>query len=164
MRVGDDAASAATVRQLDACCLDWHDGATHAGTGDVRTKCGLAVKSNVLVMDLALNGISGVDVYRQIRCRNASLGIVGVNSYPLDQYRQQLASAGAQGLFSRRDIFSPALQKLFGRWLRENAPIARAIFFQRENLMSIFASFPKRTNGVFPIDENSTYFLCTQKD
>ena len=53
-------------------------------------------KANVLVMDLALNGISGVDVYRQIRCRNASLGIVGVNSYPLDQYRQQLASAGAQ--------------------------------------------------------------------
>lgn len=36
-------------------------------------------KANVLVMDLALNGISGVDVYRQIRCRNASLGIVGVN-------------------------------------------------------------------------------------
>ena len=52
-------------------------------------------KANVLVMNLALNGISGVDVYRQIRCRNASLGIVGVNSYPLDQYRQQLASAGA---------------------------------------------------------------------
>ena len=68
-------------------------------------------KANVLVMNLALNGISGVDVYRQIRCRNASLGIVGVNSYPLDQYRQQLASAGAQGLFSRRDIFSPAFAK-----------------------------------------------------
>ena len=120
MRVGDDAASAATVRQLDACCLDWHDGATHAGTSDVRTKCGLAV--NVLVMNLALNGISGVDVYRQIRCRNASLGIVGVNSYPLDQYRQQLASAGAQGLFSRRDIFSPA----FAKAIREVASGKRA--------------------------------------
>lgn len=120
-------------------------------------------KANVLVMDLALNGISGVDVYRQIRCRNASLGIVGVNSYPLDQYRQQLASAGAQGLFSSGISSHRLLQKLFGRWLRENAPIARAIFFQRENLMSIFASFPKKTNGLFP-SENSTYFLCTQKD
>lgn len=79
-------------------------------------------KANVLVMDLALNGISGVDVYRQIRCRNASLGIVGVNSYPLDQYRQQLASAGAQGLFSRRDIFSPA----FAKAIREVASGKRA--------------------------------------
>ncbi|OKY89731.1 MAG: hypothetical protein BHV59_02285 [Bifidobacterium sp. 56_9_plus] len=73
-------------------------------------------------MNLALNGISGVDVYRQIRCRNASLGIVGVNSYPLDQYRQQLASAGAQGLFSRRDIFSPA----FAKAIREVASGKRA--------------------------------------
>lgn len=79
-------------------------------------------KANVLVMNLALNGISGVDVYRQIRCRNASLGIVGVNSYPLDQYRQQLASAGAQGLFSRRDIFSPA----FAKAIREVASGKRA--------------------------------------
>lgn len=120
-------------------------------------------KANVLVMNLALNGISGVDVYRQIRCRNASLGIVGVNSYPLDQYRQQLASAGAQGLFSRRDIFSPAFAKAIREVASGNAPIARAIFFQRENLMSIFASFPKKTNGLFP-SENSTYFLCIQKD
>ena len=79
-------------------------------------------KANVLVMNLALNGISGVDVYRQIRCRNASLGIVGVNSYPLDQYRQQLASAGAQGLFSKRDIFSPA----FAKAIREVASGKRA--------------------------------------
>lgn len=122
MRVGDDAASAATVRQLDACCLDWHDGATHAGTGDVRTKCGLAVKSQCSCYESCVERYFRVDVYRQIRCRNASLGIVGVNSYPLDQYRQQLASAGAQGLFSRRDIFSPA----FAKAIREVASGKRA--------------------------------------
>ena len=65
---------------------------------------------------------SADSLYRQIRCRNASLGIVGVNSYPLDQYRQQLASAGAQGLFSRRDIFSPA----FAKAIREVASGKRA--------------------------------------
>ena len=84
MRVGDDAASAATVRQLDACCLDWHDGATHAGTGDVRTKCGLAVKSQCSCYG------SCVERYFRRRC-------VPANQVPqciVGYCRRELVSAG----------------------------------------------------------------------
>ena len=122
MRVGDDAASAATVRQLDACCLDWHDGATHAGTGDVRTKCGLAVKSQCSCYE------SCVERYFRRRC-------VPANQVPqciVGYCRRELVSAGpissaacfpgAQGLFSRRDIFSPA----FAKAIREVASGKRA--------------------------------------
>ncbi len=63
--------------------------------------------TDVIVLDLALNGISGIDVCRQIRLRNAKVGILGVSSYALDQYQSQLALAGAQGLFSKQEILSP---------------------------------------------------------
>ncbi len=61
---------------------------------------------DVLVLDLALNGISGVDVCRAIRAKNGTIGIIGVSSYPLEPYRERMAEAGAQALFNKTQIRS----------------------------------------------------------
>lgn len=70
----------------------------------------LSSNADVLILDLALNGISGGDVCRQIRRYDSSIGIIGMSSYLLNEY-QQLAAAGAQGLFSKQDAFSSAFTK-----------------------------------------------------
>ncbi len=96
------------LRQRDAAIrIGWSD--TNAQYTLERMIFGPISKTkmvDVIVLDLALNGISGVDVCRQIRLRNAKVGILGVSSYALDQYRCQLALAGAQGLFSKQEILS----------------------------------------------------------
>ena len=164
MRVGDDAASAATVRQLDACCLDWHDGATHAGTGDVRTKCGLAVKSQCSCYG------SCVERYFRRRC-------VPVNQVPqciVGYCRRELVSAGpisSAACFRRGSrvvlqagyLLTGFCKSYSGGGFGKTRRLPGRFSFSERMLMSIFASFPKKTNGLFP-SENSTYFLCTQKD
>lgn len=62
---------------------------------------------DVVVLDLALCGISGVDVCREIRVRNATTGIIGVSAYPLAPYRSAMIEAGAQALFDKRRIGTP---------------------------------------------------------
>lgn len=108
----------------DACALEMislllrqRDAAIRIGWSDTNAQYTLermvfgplsdAVTVKVIVLDLALNGISGIDVCRQIRLRDSRVGILGVSSYALDQYRQRLALAGAQGLFSKQEILSP---------------------------------------------------------
>lgn len=66
--------------------------------------------ADVLILDLALNGILGIDVCHQIRRYDSSIGIIRVSAYSLDEY-QQLAAAGAQGLFSKQDAFSSVFVK-----------------------------------------------------
>lgn len=97
------------LRQRDAAIhIAWNDtNAQYTLERMVFDSTSNSMMTDVIVLDLALNGISGIDVCRQIRLRNAKVGILGVSSYALDQYRSQLALAGAQGLFSKQEILSP---------------------------------------------------------
>lgn len=68
-------------------------------------------KPDVVIVDLVLNAISGVDLCRSIRERFPSIGLVCVTAYPLQRYETQVAGAGAQALFGKKDVGSQAFME-----------------------------------------------------
>ena len=61
-------------------------------------------RPNVLILDMALDGTSGIDVCRTIRQRTADIGIIGISAYDPKRYQSDLAAAGAQAFLSKDQI------------------------------------------------------------
>ncbi|MBT1172268.1 response regulator transcription factor [Bifidobacterium sp. MA2] len=94
-----------------------------------------AFQPDVAILDLSLNGISGVDVCREIRRRSATMNVIGVTAYPLDRYRQPLIEAGAQALVGKDAVGTPAFIRMLhalsrddGRPLDEGFPSPREAY------------------------------------
>lgn len=60
-----------------------------------------ARQPDAIILDLSLNGISGVEVCRRIRARSGAVGVLCATAYPLERYRDAVAEAGAQALLSK---------------------------------------------------------------
>ncbi|PLS26426.1 response regulator [Bifidobacterium parmae] len=75
-------------------------------------------RPDVLVLDMALGGITGADVCRRIRRRTGEVGVICVTSYSVDVYRSEAIGAGAQGLLAKErlkaDIAEAILQAAHG--------------------------------------------------
>jgi len=115
---------------------------------------------DVLILDLALNGISGVDVCRQIRRHDSSIGIIGVSSYSLNEYQQQLAAAGAQGLFSKQDVFSPAFMKAIHAVASGNHAECPGDFPSAKEAYARLHTVPDDTAGFFRTGTGDTRLVC----
>ncbi|MBT1181240.1 response regulator transcription factor [Bifidobacterium sp. CP2] len=61
-------------------------------------------RPDVLVLDMALGGITGADVCRRIRRRTNKVGVICVTSYSTDVYRDEAIKAGAQGLLAKERL------------------------------------------------------------
>ncbi|KAB8289410.1 DNA-binding response regulator [Bifidobacterium ramosum] len=61
-------------------------------------------RPDVLVLDMALGGITGADVCRRIRRRTSEVGVICVTSYSTDVYRDEAIKAGAQGLLAKEQL------------------------------------------------------------
>lgn len=79
-------------------------------------RCSLSLpKTDVMLIDMALNGISGIQVVASIRQSGQSVAIAGMTSYDCSTYAQELKLAGAQALVDKRDLASvldPLLSRL----------------------------------------------------
>ncbi|KFI65517.1 LuxR C-terminal-related transcriptional regulator [Bifidobacterium cuniculi] len=64
-------------------------------------------KAQVLLLDMALHGLSGPDVCERIRRHDADVGIIGVTAYPIKHYRDALVRSGAQGLLEKHALGKP---------------------------------------------------------
>lgn len=60
-----------------------------------------ATRPDVLLLDMSLEGMSGLTVCRTIRERISMMPILAVTSYSLNRYRDDCVRAGAQGLVSK---------------------------------------------------------------
>lgn len=78
------------------------------GVAAVRRCFDETTRPDVLVTDMAMEDIGGVDVSRQIRSRGARPGIVCVTSYSLGEYETAAADAGAQACVAKTDLQSLA--------------------------------------------------------
>jgi DNA-binding NarL/FixJ family response regulator len=68
---------------------------------------------DVLLVDMSLGDVGGVQVIRAIRQRNANVGLIATTSFPLREYASEAAEAGAQGIISKNDLSGmPRLVKL----------------------------------------------------
>lgn len=58
-------------------------------------------RPDLLLLDMSLGDVSGVEVCRAIRRRSAGVRILGITAFPPRLYAPDLASAGAQGLVTK---------------------------------------------------------------
>ena len=71
-----------------------------------------APATDILLIDMALDNISGVQVAAELRLHCQDIGIIGITSYQSDLYRQALQQAGGQALLSKDTLsqtIKPAL-------------------------------------------------------
>ena len=61
-------------------------------------------RPDIFITDMSLNESSGVQVIRDIRERTARVPILAVTSFPIGEYAQPAAEAGAQGIIAKRDL------------------------------------------------------------
>ncbi|MCH9276614.1 response regulator transcription factor [Bifidobacterium amazonense] len=76
---------------------------------------------DVLVIDMALGGITGADICKRIRRRTPAIGMVCVTSYDLDLYRRDAIEAGAQCLIAKDGIVKELPQAI--RYAAQGNPI-----------------------------------------
>ncbi|MBT1166972.1 response regulator [Bifidobacterium simiarum] len=60
--------------------------------------------TDVMLIDMALDNISGVQVAAEIRSSGYDIGIIGITAYQSDLYRAALQAAGAQALLNKDDL------------------------------------------------------------
>lgn len=61
-------------------------------------------RPDVLLMDVSLSDISGIEACRRIRERGAVPPILLITAFPLHRYAADAARAGAQGIVAKRDL------------------------------------------------------------
>lgn len=59
---------------------------------------------DILLTDVSLNKMTGIDVCRRIRIRNNSLPVLLLTAFPLERYAQAAQEAGAQGIVGKVDV------------------------------------------------------------
>jgi DNA-binding NarL/FixJ family response regulator len=65
--------------------------------------CDVRTRPQLLLVDMSLEGMTGVDVCRQIRRRTAAVALLGITAFTPEQYADRLAQAGAQGVVTKND-------------------------------------------------------------
>jgi two-component system invasion response regulator UvrY len=74
-----------------------------AADGDELLQCVEASACDVVVMDLAMPGLPGLEVLREIRRCKPQLQVLVLSMYPADQYAVRTLSAGASGYLHKGD-------------------------------------------------------------
>ncbi len=83
---------------------------------------------DVLVLDLSLPGVSGVEVLRKLRAQHPKLKVVILSMYPEEQYATQMISEGASAYVSKSlppEEFLSILRHVlrYGRYVSDAVPL-----------------------------------------
>ena len=63
-------------------------------------------RPDVLLADMSLSDMEGVEVVRRIRLRTPLMPILAITSFPMEVYAPSVSNAGAQGIIAKRDPVS----------------------------------------------------------
>ncbi|OZG68199.1 response regulator transcription factor [Bifidobacterium eulemuris] len=59
-------------------------------------------RPNVLLTDISMGNVSGIELIHRIRQQNSHLGVVAITAFPMEQYAHAVAQAGGQALVSKQ--------------------------------------------------------------
>lgn len=77
---------------------------TTSDGGEAVSNCiNAATRPKVLLVDMSMEGVSGISVCRRVRARIAKVGILAMTAYSLDKYEEKASLAGAQGIVGKAD-------------------------------------------------------------
>lgn len=69
-------------------------------------------RTDIMIVDMALNGLTGAQVAAEIRRVSPGTGVIGVTSYSPESYERALAEAGAQALLDKSTLRITLLQAI----------------------------------------------------
>ena len=75
-------------------------------------ECRFGQHTDILIIDMALNGLTGAQVAAEIRSISPDTGIIGITSYTPEIYEQALADAGAQALLDKSTLRSTLIDAI----------------------------------------------------
>ncbi|RSX58749.1 response regulator transcription factor [Bifidobacterium samirii] len=82
---------------------------------------------DIIVVDMSLGDIGGVEVMRRIRSRNARTAMLAVTSFPVGDYAADVARAGGQGIVGKNRVsdIAAALTAIAGHGMPTTYPGVR---------------------------------------
>ena len=95
------------IRSMLAGCLE-QDGLTilTAGSGDEALKLIEQDPPNLVIADVKMPGLDGLELLQQIRARNLSIGTFLLTGYDDDAIEQQAKDLGALGIIHKPPMFA----------------------------------------------------------
>ena len=127
-----------------------------AGDGEEAVNLAAELKPDVVVMDIAMPKLSGVEATKQIKALNPSIAVLILTAYDYDQYIFALLEAGAAGYL------------LKGVKVRELIDAIRAVYAGESVLHPVIAHrvvnrlvspVPKETQAIEPLSEREMEVL-----
>ncbi|RSX50703.1 response regulator transcription factor [Bifidobacterium callimiconis] len=88
-------------QQLPQCTVTW---TTDDGQTAVDRCLTAATRPELLLVDMSMEGMSGISVCRRIRTETPDVTLLAVTSFTVNTYAAAAASAGAQGIVGKADV------------------------------------------------------------
>jgi DNA-binding NarL/FixJ family response regulator len=125
-----------------------------AERGEQAIQLYLELQPDMLVMDLSMPGIGGLETIRRIRQRNASAKILVFSVHHEQVYVQRALAAGAAGYITKNtaaEILSEAIQIIMqgGQYVEKGLIKAVAINTPQQDYQAIIAEFSSREFDIF---------------
>jgi len=98
---------------------------TWAESGEDALKKIDAFKPNLIIMDISMKSMNGLEVTKTIRSTNKKVNIILITIGTDQEYRNQALSAGADDFITKSDfgpILTEKLEKLFGKEIIKKNP------------------------------------------
>lgn len=121
----------ATIARMKDCVVLWH---TELGTDALR-RClaSQGLLPDVMVVDMSLDDIPGVELCRRIRRRRLDIGLVGITAYSPGRFIAEAADAGMQTLIEKNHVFEQLPSAIHlatcGKAMQTDAAISRGVRF-----------------------------------
>lgn len=85
--------------------VDWTANSGRSGIDAYhRSLCGTAPAADLIVTDIAMHGMSGLEMCSMIRFEDDHTPILGVTSYDPQMYATEALAAGMQGIVAKEDL------------------------------------------------------------
>lgn len=148
---------------LPDCPVLWT--AESGGTAIARTRVE-GTCPDLLLLDMSLEGASGPAVCREIRRQGERPAILAMTSFPLSDYAQQVADAGAQGIIAKQGEFGElkrAIHRILDDRFGSYSDNSLGVVFQSARDACIRVRSHK-TQGIesLTMRENDVIRLCVQ--
>ncbi len=111
----DDQEAFRSAARLVVELADGFDVAGEVGTGEDAIRVAAEIRPNLVLMDIHLPGIDGLEATRQILESNPEIRIIALSTY--DEFEERAVAAGAVAFVSKSD-FDPSV---LSRAWRESA-------------------------------------------
>jgi DNA-binding NarL/FixJ family response regulator len=83
-----------------------------AGDGAGALKAASALDADVVLLDVGLPDVSGLDVARDLRAREPGLAVVVISTQDSDDYRELALACGARGFLAKAGLSGAALHEI----------------------------------------------------